>query len=108
MTEHKFIPYQPENLAEVLEFIGECNRLVYIDNFQPGDIAHWMSNTFKGHDLDEHFGLYRDEEGRLAALNIISPVKSPAFDLVLHPRFRGTPLELTLLQISEKEILDRL
>jgi hypothetical protein len=60
-----------------------------------------MSNTFHGKNLSEHFGLFRDEDNKIASLNIISPLKDTAFDLVVHPRYRGHPLELALLKISE-------
>jgi ribosomal protein S18 acetylase RimI-like enzyme len=106
--EPTFTPYQSENLAEVLEFVGECNRLLGFDNYHSGDIAHWMSNTFRGQNLGEHFGLLRDAESKIIALNIISSVKSPSFELILHPRYRGLPLELALLKISEKMMLGRL
>ncbi len=109
-SEPTFIAYQSQNLTKVLEFVGECSRPPDFDNFHPGDIAHWMSNTFRGQNLSEHFGLFRDrnEGNKIAALNIISPVENPAFDLIMHPRYRGGPLELALLRISEKEMLDRL
>ena len=107
--EPRFTTYQPENLTEALEFVGECNRrLPHFDNFHPGDIAHWMSSTFRGRNLSEHFGIVRDEDNKIVALNIISKVENPTFDLILHPRLRGLPIELALLKLSEKEILDRL
>jgi ribosomal protein S18 acetylase RimI-like enzyme len=107
-NEPTFTPYQSENLAEVLAFVGECNRLLGFDNYHSGDIAHWMSNTFRGQNLGEHFGLLRDAENKIIALNIVSSVKSPSFELILHPRYRGLPLELALLKVSEKMMLDRL
>ncbi|MBN9391791.1 MAG: GNAT family N-acetyltransferase [Chloroflexi bacterium] len=106
--EPTFTPYKSEYLSEVLEFVGECNRLLGFDNYHPGDIAHWMSNTFRGQGLDEHFGLLRDEDHKIIALNIISWAKSRSFELILHPRYRGSPLELALLKTSEKMLLDRL
>lgn len=106
--EPTFAAYQPENLAEVLEFVGECSRLSHFASFHPGDTAHWMSSYYKGHDLGEHFGLYRDANRELAAINSFSNPQNPSFELIVHPRYLGSPLELDLLAATEKHALERI
>lgn len=103
-----FTAYRPEDLAEVLEFTGECSRLSNFANFHPGDIAHWMSSTFRGRDLSSHFGLYRDgESGRIVALNFSAVPRNTFFELMLHPRFRGSQLEVDLFKDTQRRLLEQ-
>ena len=105
--------YRPEDLAEVLEFTGECNRLSDFANFHPGDIVHSMSNTFRGRDLSSHFGLYRDRDGKsgkIVALNILSGPGpgNPFFELIMHPHYRESQLEADLFKDTQRRLLEQL
>jgi ribosomal protein S18 acetylase RimI-like enzyme len=104
-----FAPYRPEDLAEVLEFTGECSRLSNFANLHPGDIAHSMSNTFRGRNLSSHFGLYRHgESGKIVALNILTGPPNPFLDLILHPHYRESRLEADLFKDTQRRLLEQL
>jgi mycothiol synthase len=99
-------PYQPNDLPKVLTFLGECLRASNFCNYHPGDIAHWMSNTYRGKDLDKHFWLYEEDE--IIALAELPPVAWAGYTLIVHPKQRGGNLEVSLLQHCETTMWQRM
>ena len=63
-------PYQPNDLSKVLTFVGECLRDSKLCGYHPGDIAHWMSNSQRGKNLDKTFWLYEEKTKLLALVNL--------------------------------------
>jgi mycothiol synthase len=100
-------PYQPNDLPQILTFIGECLRDSNFCNFHPGDIAHWMSNSYRGKDMDKHFLLYEKEYMLLAVLEL-PPVEWAGYTPIVHPNHRGGEFELSLLQYCEKTMWQRM
>jgi mycothiol synthase len=100
-------PYQPNDLPQVLTFIGECLRDSNFCNFHPGDIAHWMSNEKRGKDLDKYYWLY-EEENKLLAFAELLPVKSAGYTLIIHSKRRGGDFEQSLLQHHEAMMWQRM
>jgi mycothiol synthase len=105
MTETKWRSYQANDLSKVLTFLGESLRASNFCNYHPGDIAHWMSNSYRGKDLDKHFWLY--EEGEIIALAELPPVAWAGYTLIVHPKQRGGNLEMSLLQHCETTMWQR-
>lgn len=93
-------PYQPNDLPSVLTFVGECLRDSNFCNFHPGDIAHWISNSYRGKDLERHFWLY-EENNTILACAELPPVEWASYTLIVHPQHRGGDLEQDLLQHCE-------
>lgn len=103
----KLRPYQPQDLARVLTFIGESLRASNFCNWHPGDIAHWMSNEKRGKDLEKYYWLYEEDNTILAFAELL-PVKSPGYTLIVHPQYRGGDLELALLRHCETTMWQRM
>ena len=66
-----------------------------------------MSNGYRGRDLDQHFGLHESADGELLALADLPTVKSPAYELIVHPDHRTERLESALLTICEAFLWQR-
>jgi mycothiol synthase len=100
-------PYQPSDLTQVLTFIGECLRDSNFCTWHPGDIAHWMSNSYRGKDLDKHFWLYEKDSVILACAEL-PPVEWTAYTLIVHPNYRGGEFETSLLHYCEVTMWQRM
>lgn len=103
----KLRSYQPDDLPEVLTFLGECLRDSNFCNYHPGDIAHWMSNSYRGKDLDKHFLLY-EEGNKILALAELPPVEWAGYTLVVHSEQQGGDFERSLLQYCETAMWQRM
>lgn len=103
-------PYQgPEELARILQLVGECNVLAdFCVPLHPADVLHFMSNTLRGRNIEQHIYLYEDEQGRLLALILLHAVKFGGFDLVVHPAHRTLALETRLIAWSEQTQRERI
>ena len=100
--------YQPEDLAAMLRFVAECLDHDALVGYHPGDIVHWMSNGYRGENLDKHFFLY-EQRGELLAVADCSAAKEQAsFTLIVHPDIRGTALEKNLIAECEAFMRERL
>lgn len=97
-------PYRgPEELARVIEFVGECNVLAdFCVPLHPADVLHFMSNALRGRDIEQHVYLYEDEQSRLVALILLQSVRFGGYDLLIHPAYRNPALEGQLIQWSEQ------
>lgn len=95
-------PYTSADLAAVLAFVGECYaRMQGCGCLHPGDVAHAMSNSWRGHDLDQHIFLAEGEgnvSGRIRALLLVYSAHDGAFDIIVAPEERGGSFERALLQ----------
>lgn len=100
-------PYQPNDLPKVLTFLGECLRDSNFCNFHPGDIAHWISNSYRGKDLDRYFWLY-EEENKILALAELPPVEWASYTLIVHSKHHGGEVETSLLQHCETTMWQRM
>ncbi|MEE9454849.1 MAG: GNAT family N-acetyltransferase [Paracoccaceae bacterium] len=60
-------PYQPDDLPVVTRFIGACWQRDTSRNYHPGDFVHWMSNGYRGENLDHHFHIL-EEADRIRAV----------------------------------------
>ena len=59
-------PFQPEDFEPAMQFLGRCWQDEKSRNFHPGDFAHWMSNKYRGNDLDKHFAIVRRSDEIIA------------------------------------------
>ena len=99
-------PYRgSDELPRILQFVGECNVLAdYCGYLHPGDICHFLSNTLRGHDLEEHFYIYEDSGGKILGIVLLYPARYSAFDVLVHPHYRGSELESALIAWGEHQI----
>ncbi len=98
--------YQPDDLARVLHFVGECCAQTDFCCLHPGDVAHYLSNTLRGRDLDRYFYVY-EADGVIQALVLLRPARYGAFDAIIRPQ-QGDDFERRLLawaDASEQAIL---
>jgi ribosomal protein S18 acetylase RimI-like enzyme len=83
-------PYRAADLDRLLRFVGECNRTPGADwPMHPGDVAHFMSNTLRGRDLERYIFLYEEAIGRLRALALFYAGNPYGYDLLVAPDLRG-------------------
>jgi ribosomal protein S18 acetylase RimI-like enzyme len=103
-TRHLHPYHGSDELPKILQFVGECNVLVgFCGCLHPGDICHFLSNTLRGRDLGKHFHVYEDSEGQLLGLVLLYPVRYSGFDVLVHPRYRGSELESALIVWGEQQ-----
>jgi ribosomal protein S18 acetylase RimI-like enzyme len=97
-------PYRgPEELAKILQFVGECNVLAdFCVCAHPGDVVHFMSNTMRGRDLERYLYLCEDVEEHLIALIMLYTPVYGGYDLLIHPDYRNAELEKSLVAWSER------
>ena len=102
---HQLHPYQGiVELPKILEFVGECNVLAnYCAGLHSGDICHFLSNTLRGRDLEKHFHVYEDANGRILGTVLLYPARYSAYNVLVHPHYRGGQLEAALLVWSEQQ-----
>jgi ribosomal protein S18 acetylase RimI-like enzyme len=87
----------------MLRFVGECNVLAdFCVPLHPADVLHFMSNTLRGRNIEQHVYLYEDRQGRLLALILLHSARFGGYDLVIHPAFRYRALESQLIAWSEQ------
>jgi mycothiol synthase len=98
-------PYRgSDELPKILQFVGECNVLAnYCGCLHPGDICHFLSNTLRGRDLEKHFHVYEDADGRILGTVLLYPARYSAYDVLIHPHYRGSELESALIVWSEQQ-----
>jgi hypothetical protein len=101
-------PYQPEHLARVLAFVGKCLRDADLRALHPGDIAHWMSNTYLGEGLDQRFALVKGADGDIAAFVSLPAPREKAFDVLLPPALYGSDFEREVILACEAMTRERL
>jgi len=92
----KFRPYTADDLPNTLHFLGTCFRDDQFKNYHPGDISHWMSNGYRGDDLDTYFWLY-EAKGELIAFAELSQADWGIYTLIINPKLCDSSSELTLL-----------
>ena len=98
-------PYQGiVELPKILQFVGECNVLAnYCAGLHSGDICHFLSNTLRGRDLEKHFHVYEDANGRILGIVLLKPARLSGYHLLVHPHYRGSELEAKLIAWSEQQ-----
>jgi mycothiol synthase len=98
-------PYQgSDELPNILEFVGECNVLAnYCGCLHPGDICHFLSNTLRARDQEKHFHMYKDIDGQILGTILLYPARYSAYDVLIHPHYRGGELEAALIAWSEQQ-----
>jgi mycothiol synthase len=104
MTQTLFRPYHPQDLERVCAFVQTCTHLSPYYNFQLGDLLHWMCNIYRNTNLDQRFGVHENAQGDILAIAEFPPAKRTAFELIVHPHHRGTPLESALLEAGTQHI----
>jgi mycothiol synthase len=109
-TIHHLHPYQGrDELPKLLQFVGECNALAHFCGYlHPGDLGHFLSAICRGRDLEKHCFVQEDAEGTLLGLVLLYPARFNGYDVLMHPRARGSELESTLIAWSEQEMLAKL
>ena len=105
MTELR--PYAPDDLPRVLAFLGECLRDRGFQEHHPGDIVHWMCNSYRGQALDSYFWLY-EPDNKLLALAELSKAEWGVFTLVTHPQACSDQAELALLGLCQRLMDERM
>lgn len=102
---HRLHPYHGgDELPKILQFVGECNVLAdFCGCLHPGDICHVLSNTLRGRGLEKHFHVYEDSKGQLLGLVLLYPARYNAYDVLVHPHYRGSKLESALIAWSEQQ-----
>ncbi len=66
----KLSPYQPDDLPAVTRLIGDCWQRDKSRNYHPGDFVHWMSNGYRGENLDQHFYIVEEDDQMLAVVEL--------------------------------------
>lgn len=105
LTSDNFQPraYGGDDLTRGLRYVGECN---VVNDFcgcpHPGDVVHFMSNSLRGRNLEQHIYLWEDEAAEIFGLVLLYPARFAGFDLLVHPRQRGGEVERTLIGWSER------
>ena len=89
-------PYTADDLPAALQFVGRCFRDNQLRHHHPGDIVHWMSNGYRGTDLDQYFWLC-EEQGELTAFAELSKGEWASYTLITHPQRREGGRELALI-----------
>jgi mycothiol synthase len=101
--------YTPTDLPNVLQFAGQCFLDRNLSNFHPGDILHAMSSRYRGHDLDQYFWLF-EEQDRLVAIAELSKAESANYILITHPSYckdnRESPLHIECQKIMRERMKD--
>ncbi|HVO43867.1 MAG TPA: GNAT family N-acetyltransferase, partial [Aggregatilineales bacterium] len=72
-------------------------RAANLCSFHPGDINHWMSNTFRGRDLDRRFYVSGGNDSLFALAYLPLGDDQPTFELMIDPDHRGGPFERDML-----------
>ncbi len=99
--------YQPDDLARVLRFVGECCAQADCGCLHPGDVVHHMSSSLRGRDQDQYVYVY-EVDGMIQALVLLSPARYGSIEAVIHPTQRSSDLEGRLFewaQVREQTIL---
>jgi mycothiol synthase len=98
-------PYRGgDELPKIVQFVGECNVLAdFCGCLHPGDICHFLSNTLRGRDLEKHFYMYEDSGGQLLGLVLLYPARFNGYDVLVHPRCRGSELESAIIAWGEQQ-----
>jgi mycothiol synthase len=91
-------------LPKILQFVGECNVLA---NFcgcpHTGDICHFLSNSLRGLDLEQHFYVYEEVDGQILGLVMLYSARHSGYSVLVHPRHRGQDLESSLVTWGEQQ-----
>ena len=79
-------PYQPNDLPAVTHFIGRCWQRDASRNYHPGDFVHWMSNSYRGENLEHHFHIVEENNQIRAVVELDANPGSYAHVLDAHGR----------------------
>ncbi|MGZ6368050.1 MAG: hypothetical protein ACXWPS_19080, partial [Ktedonobacteraceae bacterium] len=91
-------------LPKILQFVGECNVLAsFCGCLHPGDICHFMSNSLRGHDLEQHFHIFEDVDGQILGTVMLYSARYSGYSVLVHPRYRGNELESSLVTWGEQQ-----
>jgi Acetyltransferases len=94
--------FQSEDLRRVLAFVGTCCALTdFSDSFHPGDISHFISNTLRGRDPNQHVFFTEDSQGQITALVWVQPPRFSGFQVMIHPKQRDSDFEAQLIEWAE-------
>ena len=96
-------PYKGSiELPKILQFVGECNVLAnFCGCLHPGDICHYLSNSLRGRDLEQHFHIYEEIDGQILAMVMLYSARHSGYSVLVHPTSRGYGLESSLVTWSE-------
>jgi mycothiol synthase len=87
-----------------LQFVGECNRLANFCGYvHPGDVCHLLSNGLRGRNLEKHCYAYEIADEGILGLVLIYSARFSAYEVLVHPRYRGSGLESGLLTWAEQQ-----
>jgi ribosomal protein S18 acetylase RimI-like enzyme len=102
---HQLQPFKGSfELPEILRFVGECNVLAnFCGCFHPGDICHFLSNSLRGRDLEQHFYIYKEVDGQILGLAMVYSARHSGYNVLVHPRYRGQELESSLVTWGEQQ-----
>ncbi len=91
-------------LPKILQFVGECNVLAnFCGCLHPGDICHYLSNSLRGRDLEQHFHIYEEAEGQILGIVMLYSARQSGYNVLVHPRYRGQELESSLVAWGEQQ-----
>ena len=98
-------PYKGSiELPKILQFAGECNLLAsFCGCPHPGDICHFLSNSLRGRDLEQHFHIFEDVDGQILGTVMLYSARHSGYSVLVHPRYRGNGLESSLVAWSEQQ-----
>jgi ribosomal protein S18 acetylase RimI-like enzyme len=95
--------YRSDDLAKVLQFVGECNALAdFCGCIHPGDVVHFISNTLRGRNVEQHLFLWENSHEQILALTSLYPARFGGYDLLVHPHHRGGEREQACIAWSEQ------
>ena len=90
-------------LPKILQFVGECNVLTnFCGCLHVGDICHYLSNSLRGRDLEQHFHVY-EIDGQILGLVMLYSARHAGYSVLVHPRYRGQELESSLVTWGEQQ-----
>jgi mycothiol synthase len=97
-------PYaSPDDLYKILSAVGTWNTQTdFCGYLHPGHVGHFISNGLRGCNPAEHLFLVEDAQMALVAVVLIHKPRTSRFDILVHPAYRGSDLETSLVIFAEQ------
>lgn len=95
-------PYRPDNLPRLLDCVGAwLAKSSDCPPFHPGNVLHHMSNSLRGQDPKDWYGLVEDTAGDLIGIAVVYPPRYAGFGVLVAPEHRDSVTESALIDWAE-------